>query len=67
VTPFNHLQPPTEIVLLTGLWRLRYMLGPRDVAELRLQRGYEVMHGTPREWELRLAPLLADQLRARRR
>ena len=66
-TPFNDLQYPTDIVLLTVLWRLRYKLGLRDVAELLLQRGYEVTHETIRQWEFRFAPLLADRLRARRR
>ena len=66
-TPFNDLQYPTDIVLLTVLWRLRYKLGFRDVAELLLQRGFEVTHETIRAWEVRFAPLLADQLRAKRR
>ena len=46
------------------LWRLRYKLGLRDVAELLLERGYEVTHETIRSWEFRFAPLLAAQLRA---
>ena len=66
-TPFNDLQYPTDIVLLAVLWRLRYKLGFRDVAEMLLQRGYEVTHETIRTWEFRFAPLLADQLRAKRR
>ncbi len=33
-TPFNDLQYPTDIVLLAVLWRLRYKLSFRDVAEL---------------------------------
>ncbi len=66
-TPFNDLQYATDIVLLTVLWRLRYKLGLRDVAELLLERGYEVTHETVRSWEFRFAPLLADQLRAKRR
>ncbi len=33
-TAFNELQFPTDIVLLAVLWRLRYKLGLRDVAEL---------------------------------
>ncbi len=66
-TPFNDLQYPTDIVLLAVLWRLRYKLSFRDVAELLLQRGYEVTHETIRNWEFRFAPLLADQLRAKRR
>jgi putative transposase len=36
-TPFNDLQFPTDVVLLAVLWRLRYKLGFRDVAELLLQ------------------------------
>ncbi len=42
------------------LWRLRYKLGFRDIAELLLQRGYDVTHKTIRDWEFRFAPLLAD-------
>ena len=57
-TPFNDLQFPTDVVLLAVLWRLRYKLGFRDVAELMLQRGYEVSHETIRQWEFRFAPLV---------
>ena len=64
---FNHLQYPTDIVLLAVLWRLRYKLGFREVAELLLERGYEVTHETIRGWAFRFAPLFAGQLRARRR
>ena len=66
-TPFNDLQHPTDIVLLAVMWRLRYKLSFRDAAELLLQRGFEVTHETVREWEFRFAPLLSEQLRARRR
>src|SRR6266567_5695996 len=66
-TPFNELQFPTDVVLLAVLWRLRYKLCLRDVAELLLLRGYEVTHETVRVWEFRFAPLLSEQLRARRR
>ena len=66
-TPFNDLQVPTDVVLLAVLWRLRYKLSFRDVAEMLLQRGVEVTHETIREWEFRFAPLLAGQLRAKRR
>ena len=55
-TPFNHLQVPTDVVLLAVLWRLRYKLSFRDVAEMLLQRGVEVTHETIREWEFRFAP-----------
>ena len=59
-TPFNDLQHPTDTVLLAVLWRLRYKLSLRAVAELLLQRGFEVTHETIREWEFRFAPLLVD-------
>jgi len=57
---FNDLQYPIGIVLLAVLWRLRYKLGFRDIAELLLTRGYEATHETIRGWEARFAPLLAD-------
>ena len=66
-TPFNDLQYPTDVVTLAVLWRLRYKLSFRDVAELLLQRGFELTHETVRAWEFRFAPLLADQLRRKRR
>ncbi len=40
-TPFNHLLFPTDIVLLVVLWRLRYKLSLRDLAEMFLVRGFE--------------------------
>ena len=64
---FNDLQYPTDIVLLAVLWRLRYKLGFRDVAELLLQRGYAVTHETIHDRKFRFTPLLADRLRAKRR
>ena len=48
-TPFNDLQYPTDLVLLAVLWRLRYKLSFRDVAELLLERGYAVTHETIRD------------------
>ena len=45
-TPFNDLQYPTDVVMLAVLWRLRYKLSFRDVAEMLLQRGFEVTHET---------------------
>jgi putative transposase len=66
-TPFNYLEYPTDIVLLVILWRLRYKLSLRDLAEMFLQRGFVFTHEAVREWEARFAPLLADQLRIKRR
>ena len=36
-TPFNSLEVPTDIVLLAVVWRLRYKLSLRDVAEMFLE------------------------------
>lgn len=66
-TPFNHLEFPTDIVLLVVLWRVRYKLSLRDLAEMFLERGFEFTHEAVREWEARFAPLLADQLRNKRK
>src|SRR3989304_8074835 len=66
-TSFNDLQFPTDVVLLAVLWQLRYKLGFRDVAELLLQRGYDVTHETIRLWEFRFAPMVSELLRNRRR
>lgn len=66
-SPFNHLQYPTDLVLLVVLWRLRYKLCLRDLAEMFLARGFVFTHEAVRDWEARFAPLLTDRLRARRR
>ena len=49
------------------LWRLRYKLSLRDLAEMFLERGFVFTHEAVREWEERFAPLLTERLRARRR
>src|SRR6476660_9219259 len=66
-TPFNFLEFPTDIVLLVVLWRLRYKLSLRDLAEMFLVRGFVFTHETVRDWEERFAPLIADHLRTKRR
>ena len=66
-TPFNFLEHPTDIVLLVVLWRLRYKLSLRDLAEMFLERGFVFTHEAVREWEERFAPLLTERLRGNRR
>ncbi len=66
-TPYNALQYPTDVVLLVVLWRLRYKLSLRDVAEMFLVRGIVFTHETVRDWEARFAPLLTARLQAKRR
>ncbi len=65
-TPYNFLEYPTDIVLLVVLWRVRYKLSLRDLAEMFLERGLAFTHEAVRDWEARLAPLLAEHLRAKR-
>ena len=48
-TPFNYLEYPTDIVLLVVLWRLRYKLSLRDLAEMFLERGFEFTHEAVRD------------------
>ncbi|GHP00171.1 IS6 family transposase [Reticulibacter mediterranei] len=55
------------MVFLVVLWRLRYKLSLRDIAEMFLERGFVFTHETVRDWEARFAPLMADQLRTKRR
>lgn len=66
-TPFNFLEYPTDVVLLVVLWRLRYKLSLRDLAEMFLERGVTFTYEAAREWEKRFAPLLTEQLRSKRR
>ena len=49
------------------MWRLRYKLSLRDLAELFLDRGFVFTHEAVRDWEGRPAPGLTDCLRVKRR
>lgn len=66
-TLFNRLQYPTDVVCLVVLWRVRYKLSLRDLAEMFLDRGVGFTHEAVREWEAKLAPLLTETLRKHRR
>lgn len=63
----NRLQLPTDVVFLIVLWRLRFKLSLRDLAEILLLRGLIFSHEAVRDWEAKLAPLLTDALRQRRK
>src|SRR6186713_1347115 len=66
-TVLNRVQVPTDIVFLVVFWRLRYKLSLRDLAEMFLIRGLVFTHEAVRDWEAKLAPLLAEGLRNRDR
>ena len=53
-------------MLLVVLWRLRYKLTLRDLAEMFLERGLVFTHEAVRDWEARFAPLMTEELRKRR-
>jgi putative transposase len=65
-TPFNHLHYPTDVVCLVVLWRFRYKLSLRDLAEMFLHRGIVFTHEAVRDWEIKLTPHLTAALRKKR-
>jgi transposase-like protein len=65
-TFYNQLQYLTNVVCLVVLWRFRYKLSLRDLAEMFLQRGLIFTREAVRDWESKLAPLLSETLRKRR-
>ena len=66
-TVLNRAQYPSDVIALVVLWRLRYKLSLRDLPEMFLVRGMVFSHETVREWEAKLTPALAKELRWRRR
>jgi len=66
-TLFNRLQYPTDVICLVVLWRMRYKLSLRDLAEMFLDRGVVFTHEVVREWEAKLATVLSETLRRHRR
>lgn len=52
---------------LVVLWRVRYKLSLRDLAEMFLERGVIFTHEAVREWETKFAPVLSETLRKHRR
>ncbi len=62
----NRTVYPSDVIVLVVLWRLRYRLTLRDLAEMFLLRGIVFSHEAVRDWEAKLAPVLASALRRRR-
>ena len=63
----NRTQYPSDVIALVVLWRLRYKLALRDLPEMFLIRGIVFSHEAVRDWEAKLTPALAENLRRRRR
>src|ERR1700722_646084 len=63
----NRVQYPSDVIALMVFWRLRYKLNLRDLAEMFLTRGFIFSYEAVRDWEAKLTPTLAENLRRRRR
>jgi transposase-like protein len=63
----NRAPYPSDVIALVVLWWLRERLTLRVQAEMLLMSGIVFSHEAVREWEARLAPVLPDELRQRRR
>src|SRR5215213_5923253 len=63
----NHTHYPSDVIALVVPWRLRYRLTLRDLSKMFLMQGIAFSHEAVRDWEAKLAPALADELRQRRR
>ena len=63
----NRTQYPSDVIALVVLWRLRYRLTLRDLSEMFLMRGIVFSYEAVRAWEAKLVPILATELRQRRR
>src|ERR1700756_89405 len=63
----NRTQYPSDVIALVVLWRLRYKLSLRDLPEMFLIRGIVFSYEAVRDWETKLSPALAENLRRRRR
>ena len=63
----NRTQYPSDVIALVVLWWLRYKLSLRDLAEMFLIRGFVFTYEAARDWEAKLTPALAEQLRRSRK
>ena len=63
----NRAQYPSDVIALVVLWRLRYKLSLRDLAEMFLIRGLVFSYEAVRDWEAKLTPALGENLRRRRK
>ena len=66
-TVLNRTQYPSNVIALVVLWRLRYKLSLRDLPEMFALRGMVFCHEAVRDWEAKLTPAMAEELRRRRR
>ena len=65
-TLLNRAQYPSDVVAFVVLWRLRYKLALRDLPEKFAVRGIVLSRQAMHDWEAKLTPALAEDLRRRR-
>src|ERR1700746_2219920 len=58
---------PSDVIALVVLWRLRYKLSLRDLAEMFLIRGFVFSYEAVRDWEAKLTPAWREELRRSRK
>jgi hypothetical protein len=56
-----------NVIALVVLWRLRYKLSLRDLAEMFLIRGFVFTYEAVRDWEAKLTTALVEEPRRRRK
>lgn len=62
--PYRH-RVPLNIIQYALWFYHRFSLSQRDVQELLQERGIQVSHETLRQWNIKFAPLLSEELRHR--
>jgi len=65
-TPFNFLEYPTEVVMITVFHYYRFKVSLDDMVDLMAMRGFHLSHQTVHHWVQKFGVELGLQLRTRR-
>ena len=65
-TPFNFIEYPTEVVMITVFTYYRFKVSLDDVVELMAMRGFNLSHQTVHNWVQKFGVELGLKLRTRR-
>jgi len=66
-TKYNYLTYPTDIIIQSVRWYIRYRLSYANLSEMLSERGFEITNETLRLWVKLLAPEITTVLRKYRR
>ena len=64
--PFRYFNSSPEVIRVSVMMYVRYLLSLRQVEELLSKRGIDICHETVRFWWKRFGPLFAAEIRKRR-